>query len=79
MSFDIPSSIEPEIKQYADSQHITLDEAIVKLLKVGLARQTPAQAGLGLFGSPEDSSALDAAVALSYEERHKPSQRASGA
>jgi len=78
MSFDIPAHIEPEIKQYAQAQHITVDEAIVKLLKVGLGKKTPAQAGLGLFSSPEDAAALDAAVELAYEERRRPSQRLAG-
>jgi hypothetical protein len=78
MSFEIPASIEPEVKQYADAQRITLDEAILRLLQVGLAKKTPAQLGLGLFNSPEDAEALDAAVALAYEERRRPSQRLSG-
>lgn len=76
MSFDIPVSIEPQIQRYAEAQHLTVDEAIVKLLEVGLSNENPALAGLGLFGSPEDAAALDAAVSLAYEERRRPSKRA---
>lgn len=32
-------------------------------------------AGRGLFSSPEDVAALDAAVALAYEERRQPSNQ----
>lgn len=78
MSFDIPISIEPEIRQYAQAQHLSVDEAIVKLLQVGLGKKTPSQLGLGLFSSPEDAAALDAAVELAYEERRRPSQRLAG-
>jgi len=31
--------------------------------------------GLGLFGSPEDSSLLDEVVSIAYEERRRPSKR----
>ena len=75
MSFDIPPSIESDIQQYSQAHHITVNEAIVELLRAGLGKQTPAQTGLGLFGSPEDTAALDAAVALAYEERRRPSHR----
>ena len=80
MSFDIPRHIESEVQEYAGTQHISTDEAILRLIQSGLdmARSTPAQQGLGLFSSPEDSEALDAAVKLAYEDRNRPSNRAVG-
>lgn len=78
MSFDIPVSIEPQIQRYADERHLTIDEAIVKLLEAGLGQDNVALSGLGLFGDPEDAEALDAAVDLAYEERRRPSTRATG-
>ncbi|RYG36051.1 hypothetical protein EON81_10920 [bacterium] len=78
MSFDIPHSIEPAVKRYARAQRISEDEAIVRLIRKGLEDVEPnaIEAGLGLFGSPEDAAALDAAVTIAYEERHQPSNRA---
>ena len=77
MSFDIPPYIESDIQQYSQAHHISVHEAIVELLRAGLEKQSPAQTGLGLFASPEDTAALDAAVALAYEERRRPSHRVS--
>jgi len=36
MSFDIPLTIEPQVIEYAQSEHITQDEAIVRLIQAGL-------------------------------------------
>jgi len=80
MTFDIPVTIEPEILQYAQSEHITENEAIVRLIQAGLTithRETNNQnailSGLGLFADPEDAAILDEAVAAAYEERRRPS------
>lgn len=77
MSFEIPVSIEPQVQRYAEERHLTIDEAIVKLLEAGLGQQNVALSGLGLFGDPKDAEALDAAVDLAYEERRRPSTRVS--
>ena len=77
MSFDIPTSIEPEVQEYAQTRHLTVSEAIVELIRAGLGKENAAEAGLGLFGSPEDAAALDSAVALAYDERRQPSRRSS--
>jgi len=37
MSYDIPAAIEPDIREYAESEHITADEAIVRLIQTGLS------------------------------------------
>jgi len=73
MSFDIPPYFESEIQDYSEAHHITVDAAILEILKLGLSKVSPAREGYGLFGSPEDSLALDDAVALAYEERRRPS------
>jgi len=36
MGSEIPTTVEPEIIQYAKSKHITADEAIVRLIHAGL-------------------------------------------
>ncbi len=59
----------------------TTDEALNQALHLlrlrvpehGLAG-TVFEQGLGLFGSPEDSSLLDEIVSLAYEERRRPSK-----
>ena len=73
MSFDIPAYIEPQVQQFAQKQHITPAEAIVRLIEAGLSIQ-PAErqasmprpsygalfgAAKGGYGSPE---AVDRAI-----------------
>jgi hypothetical protein len=79
MSLDIPSNIERAIERFAQEQHITNQEAILRLIEAGLSigRSTPNtvfEQGLGLFGSPEDSALLDEVVSAAYEERRRPSK-----
>jgi hypothetical protein len=77
MSVDIPSSIERDIQRFAQEQHITNEEAVLRLIEAGLrspAPKTVFEKGLGLFGSPEDAALLDEVVALAYEERRRPSK-----
>jgi hypothetical protein len=83
MSFDIPIAIEPEIIQYAQAEHITEAEAIVRLIQAGLSAshreaqdQNAILSGLGLFADPADAAVLDEAVAIAYEERRRPSGQA---
>jgi hypothetical protein len=37
MTFEIPTTVEPEIIKYARTEHITADEAIVRLIHAGLS------------------------------------------
>jgi len=86
MSLDIPAEIERDIERFAQQEHITSEEAALRLIKTGLAAKDIAPAksrtapktvfeqGLGLFGSPEDSALLDEVVSIAYQERRRPSQ-----
>ena len=79
MSLDIPSSIERDIQRFAQAEHITHDEAVLRLIETGLTVKSPTsktvfEQGLGLFGSPEDSALLDEVVSIAYEERRRPTK-----
>ena len=72
MSLSVPANIEPEIIQYAQAEHITADEAIVRLIQVGLREKStpsPAEQMWGAFSSPEDVAMLDDIVQEAYERR----------
>ena len=74
MSFDIPQYIEPSIEQYANAQHITHDEAIIRLIQAGLERALPPASPrdiLGAFSSPEDSEAMDEALNIAMQDRER--------
>ena len=76
MSLDIPTNIERDIQRFAQ-EHITHDEAVLRLIETGLSARKPLpktvfEQGLGLFGSPEDSALLDEVVSIAYEERRRP-------
>lgn len=79
MSLDIPSNIERDIQRFAQQEHITHDEAVLRLIETGLSARTPVaktvfEQGLGLFGSPEDAALLDEIVSIAYQERRRPSK-----
>jgi hypothetical protein len=79
MSLDIPLDIDRDIQRFAQQQHITHDEAVLRLIETGLAVEKPVaktvfEQGLGLFGSPGDSALLDEVVSIAYEERRRPSK-----
>jgi hypothetical protein len=79
MSLDIPTEVERSIAQFAQQEHLTRDEAILRLIETGLSVRKPGsrsttEDGLGLFGSPEDSALLDEVVSLAYQERRRPSK-----
>ncbi|MFZ0313838.1 MAG: hypothetical protein WAL85_14120 [Candidatus Korobacteraceae bacterium] len=81
MRLDIPSDIEHDIRQFAQQEHITHDEAVLQLIETGLSVKKPVpkavfEQGLGLFGSPEDSALLDEVVCIAYQERRRPSKTA---
>ena len=79
MSLDIPSNIECDIQRFAQEEHITHDEAVLRLIKTGLSAWKPSpntvfQQGLALFGRPEDPSLLDEFVSLAHAERRRPAK-----
>ena len=79
MSLDIPFNLEYDIQRFAQEEHITHDEAVLRLIETGLSARKPVpktvfDQGLGLFGSPEDASLLDEVVSIAYEERRRPSK-----
>jgi hypothetical protein len=41
MSFDFPATIQQDIQQYAKAEHITVDEAALKIVQVGLKSLRP--------------------------------------
>jgi hypothetical protein len=73
MGFDIPSTIEPEIIQYATSMHITTEEAIVRLIQAGLTIQESEdiriQALLGYPLSDQDAKLMDDVVDIAMKAR----------
>ena len=79
MSLDIPSNIDRDIERFAQQEHITHDEAVLRLIETGLSvrkavPKTVFEQGLGLFGSAEDATLLDEVVSIAYEERRRPSK-----
>ena len=85
MSFDIPQMHIPDdspeahaVENVMQAERVGPREAVLSILRNSLDKTNPALAGLGLFSNPEDAAALDAAVALTYQERHQPSQRKVG-
>ncbi|MBS1701157.1 MAG: hypothetical protein JST12_05820 [Armatimonadetes bacterium] len=71
MSFDIPASIEPRVQQYAASLHITADEAILRLLQVGLdhASSSSPKDIVGAFSTANEVEVMDQALNLAMEDR----------
>ncbi len=78
MSLDIPSNIDRDIQRFAQQEHITHEEAVLRLIETGLSVSKPVKTvfeqGMGLFGSPEDAALLDEVVSIAYEERRRPSK-----
>lgn len=80
MTLHIPSAMERDIANFAQAEHITHEEAVVRLIEAGLSAKKPTpqgifEEGLGLFGSPEDAALLDEVVAIAYEERRRPAKQ----
>jgi hypothetical protein len=73
MSFDIPIAIEPQIIQYAESEHITESEAIVRLIQAGLSTKAQEDARIqALLGEPmgeEDAAVMDEVVSIAMKAR----------
>jgi hypothetical protein len=79
MRIEIPVEIEREVSQFAQDQHLSRDEAALRLIEQGLsmarrASQPPTELGIGLFGSSEDAALLDEVVAMAYQERKRPAK-----
>jgi hypothetical protein len=82
MTVEIPATIERDIQRFAEREHISQEEAVVRLIENGLtimpvsnSPQTVFEQGLGMFSSPEDSALLDEVVSLAYQERRRPAKR----
>ena len=81
MSFDIPARIEPSIQEFAHSQHITTDEAVVRLIEAGLKASQPVRTVKakgsspipGLTGKPmsdEEAAIMDEVVDAAMQSRN---------
>jgi hypothetical protein len=72
MGFEIPQYMEPQVREFAHSQQISEDEAVVRLIEAGLnvihAKPTN-RSILGAFASPEESAIMDGALELAMRER----------
>lgn len=80
LDIEIPPNVERGIQKFALEEHISHDEAVLRLIEAGLTAGSPRtktvfEQGLGLFGSPDDAALLDEVVSLAYEERRKASTR----
>jgi hypothetical protein len=74
MSFDIPPYMEPQVQQFAQNQHISPDEAVIRLIEAGLnvAQSKPTgRSILGAFAGPEDSAGMDEALDLAMRDRER--------
>ena len=76
MNLHIPNEIDHDVQRFATEEHITHDDAVLRLIEAGLSVRKPVsetvfEQGLGMFGSPEDSALLDGVVSTAYRERHR--------
>ena len=81
MSFDIPPEIEPQVQEFARSQHISANEAVLRLIEAGLGMNQikhPNRAILGAFSSPEEREAMDGAMELAMRDRERRNARPDG-
>ncbi len=76
MSFDpLPANIEKGVQNFAAEEHITHDEAILRLIQAGLAvtgehktdskktgGERPGDLLIGLFSAPADAAVFDEAL-----------------
>ena len=79
LNIEIPFNIERGIRRFAEEEHLSRDEAVLRLIETGLsAKALPSKTvfdqGLGLFGSSEDAALLDEIVLIAYEERRRPAK-----
>lgn len=73
-----PADIESGIAQFAQTNHISHDEAVIKLLETGLRHGKRTQKIKGLSGEPmndEDAAIVDGALSLAMEARRQRSDR----
>ena len=74
----LPENLEQSVKQFASQQHISRDEAVIKLIETGL-KDVKAKAQIaGLSGSPmsdEEAAIVDDALAIAMEARRERSER----
>jgi hypothetical protein len=81
MSFDdLPNEIKKGIQQYAGENHLSHDEAVIRLIEKGLENclTQPAINGLsGIAMSDDEAALVDDAVDLAMEARRHRSERLS--
>lgn len=46
MSFELPAGLESDVQQYASAEHISTEEALVKLIRFGLKASQPKTKGI---------------------------------
>ena len=84
MSFEVPSSIESQVRRVAVANHISSDEALLQIIEAGLKRMLPSNEVsprdiLGAFSSPEEIANVDAALALAMQDRDRQNSQMSDA
>jgi len=83
MSFDpLPKKLEEGVSRFAEEQHISHGEAVLRLIESGLKSSNPRARIRGLSGKPmsdEDAKIVDEALAISMEARRERSRRILGA
>ncbi len=81
---DLPDDIEQDIRRFADEQHLTRDEAVIRLLESGLvATKTKNKFGIpGLPSEPmsdEDAAVMDQIVDDAMRARRERLERLASA
>ena len=74
----LPSYIEKGIEQFARQNHLSHEEAVIKLLESGLRHGQPTPKIKGLSGEPmtdEDAAIVDGALELVMQARRQRSDR----
>jgi hypothetical protein len=79
MSIVLPEAIEPDILKFAQSEQISTDEAVVRLIQAGLSAKnstgptllefSPAQKMIGALSKSTDTEIMDEAMRYAQELR----------
>ena len=73
MSYAIPPHFEPQLEIVAEAQHITMDEALKRVLEAGLERLVPKRTAIpGLTGYPmsdAEAAVMDEVVEIAMSSR----------
>ena len=74
----LPPSIEQGVERFAGQNHLSHDEAVIKLIETGLRFTLSTKKIKGLSGVPmsdEDAGIVDEALALAMDARRERSDR----